>query len=72
MSLDVPEAPPGLASGLGVVHASKRPLIARGACDSIIAAADVAAAARGWTTDRHVHAPTCDLPVYALAPDAVL
>ena len=70
VSFDVPEPPAGLDSGRRVVHASKRPLVDKRACAELVAGAEAAAAARGWTTDRHAHAPTCDVPAHDLPPAA--
>mmetsp|Transcript_63745 Transcript_63745/g.75423 ORF Transcript_63745/g.75423 Transcript_63745/m.75423 type:complete len:429 (-) Transcript_63745:85-1371(-) len=52
-----------------LLHASKEPILSRDACRYIILCADEVAQRRGWTTDRHVHAPTCDMPAFDL--DAV-
>ena len=55
-----------------IVCASKRPILSKEACRFLIQSAqDTAAQRGGYTTDRHVHAPTCDIPVFELAPPAV-
>ena len=55
-----------------IVCASKRPILSGEACRFLIQSAQEAAAQRGgYTTDRHVHAPTCDIPVFELASPAV-
>jgi len=76
MSLDVPPeaAPPELANAeatLRLIHASKRPLFSRREAALVIDAAAQTARELGWTTDRHVHAPTCDVPAHALPAEAV-
>lgn len=61
-------APAALAAaeGLDLVFASSFPLLSREECDRLVAAAERVGSRRGWTTDRHADAPTCDLPVYEL------
>lgn len=55
-----------------LLHASKEPVFSRDACNCIIQCAKTAAENRGgWTTDRHVHAPTCDIPIFDLESDAI-
>ncbi len=56
-----------------LLHASKEPILTRTACQYIIQCAKEAVKNRdgGWTTDRHVHAPTCDIPVFELDQNAV-
>ena len=55
-----------------IVCASKQPILSGEACRFLIQSAQEAAAQRGgYTTDRHVHAPTCDIPVFELASPAV-
>ncbi|KAL3907472.1 MAG: hypothetical protein SGILL_008860 [Bacillariaceae sp.] len=78
LSLDVPPAsipepikrwkgqlPPDLRTR--IIHASTQPLLPKEACDFLIHAAKECAKRRGgWTKDRHVQAPTCDVPVFDL------
>ena len=77
LSLDVPAdaAPAAVVAAEGgslkLVHASKRPLFDASECARLIAAATERAASRGWTTDRHVDAPTCDVACFDLADEAV-
>jgi len=55
-----------------IICASQRPVLSREACRFLIDSAQEAAAQRGgWTTDRHIHAPTCDVPAFELHPAAV-
>ena len=55
-----------------IISASKQPILTKEACSFLIQSAKDAAAKRGgWTTDRHVHAPTCDIPAFELDPSAV-
>ncbi len=55
-----------------IICASKRPILSGEACRFLIQSAQEAAAQRGgYTTDRHVHAPTCDIPVFELSSPAV-
>ena len=55
-----------------IICASKQPILTKEACNFLIQSAKDAAAKRGgWTTDRHVHAPTCDIPAFELDPSAV-
>jgi len=54
-----------------LIHASKEPLFSKQACHYLIQAAQLAATQRGgWTTDRHIQAPKCDIPIFELAPPA--
>lgn len=77
LSLDVPPeaAPPEIVAAEGgslhLVHASKQPLFSASDCADLIRHARVTAETRGWTTDRHVHAPTCDIPCHELPAEAV-
>ena len=53
-----------LAAGRrGVVHKSKGPLLDPAECAWVIKQVEAQAAISGWTTDRHVQAPTTDIPV---------
>ena len=55
-----------------IICASKSPILSMEACQFLISSAKEAAKRRGgWTTDRHIHAPTCDIPVFDLHPSAV-
>ena len=55
-----------------IICASKQPILTKEACRFLIQLTKDAAAKRGgWTTDRHVHAPTCDIPAFELDPSAV-
>lgn len=81
LSLDVPteaEIPKSVQNWKGkvpqsarkrLIHATKEPVLPKDACKFLIQAA-LDAATNGWTTDRHVQAPTCDIPVFDLAPQA--
>ena len=52
------------AKGAGVVHRSSAPLLSVEDCAWAIEATEAHAAANGgWTTGRHVEAPTTDVPV---------
>lgn len=51
------------AAGLGVVHRSRQPLLDPDECRWVIEQVEAQAALTGWTTDRHVQAPTTDIPV---------
>lgn len=52
------------AEGAGVVHRSTSPLLSAEECAWAIDATEAHAAANGgWTTARHVQAPTTDVPV---------
>lgn len=53
-----------------LVHASRHPILSREACDFLIDAASQVAKKRGWTTNRHIQAPTCDIPAHDLSPEA--
>ena len=59
------ESPQELAK---LLHASKEPIFSREACKYIIDCAQKKAGETGWTKDRHVQAPTCDIPTFALDP----
>ena len=81
LSLDVPEGaipvsvtnwkdsaiPPNQRRRL--IHASTVPILNKEACQYLIGAAQETATKRGWTKDRHVQAPTCDIPVFDLPVD---
>jgi hypothetical protein len=54
-----------------LLYASTEPMLSRDACLHIIQSAKEVAEKRGWTTDRHVHAPTCDIPVFDLDPSTI-
>ena len=55
-----------------IICASKQPILTKEACNFLIQSAKDAATKRGgWTTDRHVHAPTCDIPAFELDPSTV-
>jgi len=47
----------------GVVHKSKAPLLPPDDCAWVIREVEARAAEVGWTTTRHVQAPTTDIPV---------
>lgn len=49
-----------------ILHASTEPILSRQACQFLIDSALEAVQKRGWTRDRHVQAPTCDIPVFDL------
>ena len=50
-----------------LVYASAEPVLSADACRFVVRAAERAAVRRGgYTTDRHVHAPTCDVPAFEL------
>lgn len=53
-----------------LIHASKKPILPREACQFLIDSALQSVKEHGWTTDRHVQAPTCDIPVFDLPPEA--
>ena len=53
-----------------LIHASKEPIIPKDACQFLINEALKSTEQIGWTKDRHVQAPTCDVPVFDLAPAA--
>ena len=55
-----------------LLHASKEPILSKQACEYLINAAETAVTKKGWTKDRHVQAPTCDIPTFELEPQAVL
>jgi hypothetical protein len=61
----------GAESLTRLLHASTEPILSRIACQYIIQCAEDVAKCKGWTTDRHVHAPTCDIPVFDLDPAAI-
>lgn len=62
------EPPHSLAN---LLHASKEPLLSKYACQYIINCAKKTAEYKGWTKDRHIQAPTCDIPTFELDPAAV-
>jgi 2OG-Fe(II) oxygenase superfamily len=49
-----------------LIHASTEPILPRSACQFLMEAAQEAVQNRGWTKDRHIQAPTCDIPVFDL------
>lgn len=49
-----------------LVHASTQPIFPQPWCQYLMQQAAAAADKQGWTTDRHVQAPTCDIPVFDL------
>ncbi|CAB9506580.1 P4Hc [Seminavis robusta] len=49
-----------------LIHASTEPILSRDACQYLIQSALETVKHRGWTKDRHVQAPTCDIPVFDL------
>lgn len=55
-----------------LIHASKKPILSRQACGFLIDSAVEIVKERGteWTKNRHIQAPTCDLPAFDLPPDA--
>jgi hypothetical protein len=53
-----------------LIHASQHPIIPKEACQYLIQAAKQTTERIGWTKDRHIQAPTCDVPVFDLAPPA--
>lgn len=53
-----------------LIHASKEPVLTSEACKFLIHSALNAVEERGWTRDRHVQAPTCDIPIFDLSPEA--
>ena len=75
LSLDVPQVPDPVRLWKGrissderklLLHASREPILSREACQYLIHAAKQVAETRGWTKNRHVQAPTCDIPVHDL------
>lgn len=80
LTLSVPEAPVSIqrwkgklppSQRLQLIHASKEPILSRQACQYLIDAALQVAETHGWTKNRHVHAPTCDMPAHTLPPPAL-
>ena len=77
LSLDVPPdaAPKDIVAAEGgnlhLVHASKQPLFLASDCARLIEHAISTASDQGWTKDRHVHAPTCDVACHELPAEAV-
>lgn len=55
-----------------LLHASTKPILSKEACQYLIQSALRVVEAQGsdWTKDRHIQAPTCDLPAFDLPPDA--
>lgn len=51
-----------------LIHASTAPVLQKQACQRLIQEAILTSKKIGWTKDRHVHAPTCDVPVFELEP----
>jgi hypothetical protein len=49
-----------------LIHATTEPILTKQQCHRIIEAASRTTELRGWTKDRHVQAPTCDIPVFDL------
>jgi hypothetical protein len=82
LTLSVPEAPSSVqrwrgkrlppSQRLQLIHASKEPILSRQACQYLINAALQVAETHGWTKNRHVQAPTCDMPAHTLPPPALL
>ena len=79
LSINVPDVPTSVQMWRGscpplerttLVHASREPILSRAACKFLIDEAILVAKKRGWTTDRHKQAPTCDIPAHDLTPDA--
>jgi len=79
MSLDVPnEAIPNsvkrwdgtISEKCRLIHASKDPVLTSEACKFLIHSALDAVEERGWTRDRHIQAPTCDIPIFELSHEA--
>lgn len=79
LSLHVPNVPIAIQNWKGpcapqertlLLHASRNPILTREACHFLIDAACQVAKKRGWTTDRHIQAPTCDIPAHDLSPEA--
>jgi len=77
LSLDVPvqsipefirDFPQGSSSGprTRLIHASQHPIIPKTECQFLIESAIRKTNDIGWTKDRHVQAPTCDVPVFDL------
>ena len=56
---------------LKLLHASKEPILSKASCKYIIDAAEKATAIKGWTKDRHLQAPTCDIPTFDLDNEVV-
>ena len=54
-----------------LLHASKEPVLSKVACKYIIDAAEKATAIKGRTKDRHVQAPTCDIPAFDLENEVI-
>ena len=53
-----------------LIHASTKPILSREACQYLIDSALQIVQEQGWTKDRHIQAPTCDLPAFDLPSDA--
>jgi hypothetical protein len=79
LSLEVPQVPDPIRLWKGqmppderklLLHASREPILSREACQYLINAANQVAETRGWTKNRHVQAPTCDIPAHDLPPPA--
>lgn len=51
-----------------LIHASTAPVLKKDACQRLIQEAIQTTNHIGWTKDRHVQAPTCDVPVLELEP----
>ena len=75
LTLDCPQVPHAVSRWKGkidpdrrvnLIHASREPILSREACQYLIDEATKTAGTRGWTTDRHIHAPTCDIPAHDL------
>jgi len=49
-----------------LLHASREPILSRQACRYLIDTAIAVAETRGWTKNRHLQAPTCDIPAHDL------
>ncbi len=53
-----------------LIHASTAPILDKASCNYLIQAALDTTKHRGWTKDRHLQAPTCDVPVFDLETSA--
>lgn len=51
-----------------LIHASTAPILKKDACQRLIQEAIKTTNQIGWTKDRHVQAPTCDVPVFDMDP----
>lgn len=55
-----------------LLYASKKPVLSKQGCAFLIQSAKDGIRTRGWTKDRHVQAPTCDIPLFDLPASACL